>query len=840
MRRSSPAAFRHRLHRSRHWALPMALAATIASPLVVAQASKGEIQVPLAEVERLHGEIDRLTKTQSAPPAIEVLSRRFVGEFARGQLDGTLTVRVRASASSSTPIALVTKAVAISSAKVDGREAMPLPSAQGGIGLIAEGAGEHTLELAFSSGRKEERFQRQVTLPFHAATQTEVELAIDESDIDVNVDGVLLEQRKRGRNGGTVVVAVLNVERNPKIFWRRQLTHAEREAPVLEATVHTLVTPRIDLVKTESLVRFRVVRGEADRVRIAVPPGVEVSSVSGPAVLQWVTEREGDSGRTLVVLFKHLIDAWADVTVITQAPVVDDSAVQVRPMAPIAAKVRSGLLAIAGRAGFELETAAEGATEINPGELPQSVIEMTQDPLLQAFTYDEQTPQLTLKMKQSETLSLTQALVDDLEAATVMTETGALVTKVRLKVRNTTQQHLRMRIPKDAEVTHALIDGTPFTPGKGVGDTTAPFIDLLIPLRQSEKVEQRRHVVGYGETLGEISLRYFNRTSRWQDILVANALAHPSDCKPGQVLVIPPDKDGQTHSESAFTLEVAYRTPQKALAVFGQRSLALPKLDLPVMRVAWHVYLPLAIEPLRFESNLQQLDGVRYDPLRRIRHFFDAALRVRGAWAGGGSYENILRARKRIFRAESRQQAQEALSDFPLAGERTRFRRVLLRDDEARIELTYAQKDALPLVQALAFLLMAFAVYAVGRKLRRAGGRRALLSAESLLFVVVTASLLLVATMVLGTHRAMLLGANAGLLAMLLPHAVAAVRARTLNLKSVPVDVGRWLRGRTVFKLVALCVAFFLVLSFPLLLSTFTLVVLLTVAWRKASEVSHA
>lgn len=822
------------------WSIPVALSLALLAPAAAAQESKGEIQVPLAEVERLHSEIERLTKTQGAPPALQILSRRFVGEFAQGQLDGTLTVRIRAAAPHLKPIPLVTRSVAISAAKVDGRDAMPLPIAGGGVGLIANTAGEHTLQLSFSSGRKEERFQRQVVLPFGAAAQTKVELAIDESDIDVNVDGVLLEQRKRSRTGGTVVLAVLNVAHNPKIVWRRQLTHAEREAPVLEATVHTLVTPRIDLVRTESRLRFRILRGEADRVRVAVPPGVEVSHVSGPAVLQWVTEREGDSGRTLVVLFKHLIDRGTDVNIKTQAPVVDDKTVHVRPMAPLAATVRSGLLAIAGRAGFELETTAEGAVEMSPSELPQSVIEMTQDPLLQAFTYEDKTPQLTLAMKQNETLSLTQALVDDLEAATVMTETGALVTKVRLKVRNTSQQHLRMRIPQDAEVTHALIDGTPFTPGKGVETEGAAFIDLLIPLRQSEKVAQRRHVVGYGETLGEISLRYFNRTSRWQDILVANGMAHPSDSQPGQVLIIPPDKDGQTHTESAFTLEVAYRTPAKALALFGRRDLTLPKLDLPVMRVAWHVYLPLAIEPLRFESNLQQLDGVRYDPLRRVRQFFDAALRVRGAWAGGVGYENILRARKRIFRAESRQQAQEALSDFPLAGERTRFRRVLLRDDEARIALTYAQKDALPLVQALAFLLTAFVVFALGRKVRRQGGRRALLSAEAALFGGVTACLLFVAMMVLGTHRAMLLGANAGLLAMLLPHAVVAVKQRTLNLASVPVDLGRWLRGRTVFKLVALCVAFFLVLSFPLLLSTFTLVVLLTVAWRKGSEVSHA
>jgi hypothetical protein len=66
------------------------------------------------------------------------------------------------------------------------------------------------------------------------------------------------------------------------------------------------------------------------------------------------------------------------------------------------------------------------------------------------------------------------------------------------------------------------------------------------------------------------------------------------------------------------------------------------------------------------------------------------------------------------------------------------------------------------------------------------------------------------------------------------------IQDRTQKLVEVPVAWERWLRFSSLGKILALCLAFLLVLQFPLLLSTFALVVLATVIWRREQEVHHA
>lgn len=62
------------------------------------------------------------------------------------------------------------------------------------------------------------------------------------------------------------------------------------------------------------------------------------------------------------------------------------------------------------------------------------------------------------------------------------------------------------------------------------------------PYEQSEKIKnQRIHTVTKGETLSEISRKYYGTTTRWRDIQNANRNVIPdiNKVKPGTELVIP-------------------------------------------------------------------------------------------------------------------------------------------------------------------------------------------------------------------------------------------------------------------------------------------------------------
>jgi hypothetical protein len=439
-------------------------------------------------------------------------------------------------------------------------------------------------------------------------------------------------------------------------------------------------------------------------------------------------------------------------------------------------------------------------------------------------------------------LELTQAVIDDLEVSTVLVEQGIEVTKMRLYVRNNTRQYLTMRLPEGASLTHALIDGTPFHPA--VSKTPAGE-RLLIPLRQSEKLSDakpRVHVVRSGETLGEISLVYFNRTDRWNEIIAANpSLSGPQDLYVGQRLVIPSRAGDVVLEESNFVLELAYKVQTAHLRPLAAHRATLPEMDVAVMNVTWHYYFPDAFELLSFATNLKQLSALRYDPLRRLLHFLDDVTEIRGAWAGdfGGyknSYSNILLERKAIYHREQKREVTEALSAFPLVGERYRFSRVLLGEQQAFVEMVYAKKSLLPFVRWGAFFVFALlALRAISSVLERGGA--ALMREPSRTFLLAAVLFVLVGHYVLGVHRALVLGLDVALLIAVIPRVVALRRARA----SEELPVLGWLRARALARITLACIALAVALAYPLLLSTFVLSSLVAVLLiLRRNEVRHA
>jgi hypothetical protein len=242
--------------------------------------------------------------------------------------------------------------------------------------------------------------------------------------------------------------------------------------------------------------------------------------------------------------------------------------------------------------------------------------------------------------------------------------------------------------------------------------------------------------------------------------------------------------------------------------------------------------------PLSFDANLTQYSGIRYDPFRRVLQFLERARFISTAWAGGGRYKSILTQRKSIYAAESRrrQGSQAVLSSFPLVGERYRFKRLLPGDERPAITVTYLDRTAVGPLRWLA-LLTSFALTLL---LLYDGRRRASVIAALIGF----ALLLFLAFFVLGVHRRLLWGADlALLLAWARLRAGPLLRSAWEQLRA-PWTWGGELSLRNLMFLVGLCFVAGLVLSFPLLLSTISLLVLSWAVWRarrgSAEEVRHA
>ncbi len=811
----------------------------------------GTVTLPLAHWQLMLDRVEEGEQVPVPPETVVRASRSLEGTFRRGVFTGSLDTRFlllegadSAGGATVVRVPVLDSATSIDHVLLDGEPTSLLQ--EGDMYTVGvSGAGEHRVQLRFFQGREDDRFSRELRFALPPAGPTAISVWVPEQDIEARLaKGAITATRSEA--GGTRIQGQLDSRGQLDLSWTRQPTHREASQLRAEASMNALFTLHEALVKGVATVDYTLLEGETDRLELALPPDIEVVDVTGDAVLQWYTDlrAEDDSadGPKLAVLLRYLVEAGrraeghdrANLQVHFQFPVDLEQPVPLHLPLPDGDIPLTGAIGVQGPAGLEVAVASiEQAEQLTLRDLPTDLLALTPNPLLLGFSF-QQPPQVALSLERQGEIELTSTLVDDIQASTVLMEDGAEVTKLRMRLRNNTRQHLAVRLPADSTLTHALLDGHPVRPavllGTGEDDDGLAPDTLLLPLRQSERTSddsQVMHQVAAGETLGGIALHYYSDSTRWPEILYQNSdqIAVAEDLMVGQRLRIPLPHGVE---ESSFVLELAYKRRQPDTGLLGVRDLRLPSLDVDTISVTWHLYLPTHVTPLGFSANLTQYDNIQYDPFHRALGFLHRALLGGDAWAGMGSYENILSQRKEIYREESnrRQGGEDVVSSFPLVGERYRFERILAGDDVPHISVAYVADSLLPLTRwaalAAAFGLCLLLVGAGGSP--QQGGRWARRVGAAVGFVL----LFVLAHHVLGIHRRMVWGCDLALaLSLLRSHGPGWLARLRAGLSEGPLELLTW---RNMGQLLLFEVLLLSLLAWPLFFSCCLLVML--AAWR--------
>lgn len=814
-------------------ALMLSVWAGVAAP---GPAPDGTVNLPLDTwVDLVREATDPPPEPPAPPEAFALVERDLEGTFRRGLLEAQLTVRlVVRDTGGHVRVPIVDRAASLGEVLLDG-EATSLTQEGEWYTLGLDAPGTYELKVQLYRGREQERFARRVQLSLPPGGVTRVALTVPEADVRAALHGgALVESVTTGE--ATRLVGHLAARSGLDLTWTRR--GAQEKVPVrVEARLRTLLSVGEALVTGVAAVDTHVLEGETDRVALRLPEGLEVLDVEGDAVLQWRSDRDAEGDR-LTVLLRYLVADKVGLRVRFQFPVAagaDGKVALVTPL-PITDGGYTGVLGVQAPAALDVSVeSASGVRALEPRELPPELTRLTTSPLVVGFTLEDgDAPKIDVRVQRKEQVELITTLVDDLQASTVLLADGTEVTKVRMELRNNTQQYLALRLPEGSELTQALLDGRPVRPAEGALADGGPA--LLFPLRQSERTEDGvvRHEVVPGETLGDIANFYFADPNRWMAIVEANRdqLSDHGFVRVGQVLRIP-SEEGVAVAESSFGLELAYRRQGEPLEEIGGETVQLPRLDVDVMRVTWHLYLPDALTPLEFDANLQSYTALRYDPFRRFIDFLHRAMGGGEAQAGG--YESILERRKAIYEDEAVRKSHGDVvgTTFPLVGLRYRFKRVLPSSEPPTISVYWVSASVISGIHwgsfGLVFLLVFVALLPKRRWIYSAAGWLVALAGVG--------GLMVVAHYVLGVHRRILWGVDLALLA-----AIIKLRGvpRFETLRSVawsPWRLPRELRLRHVIMAIGVYGICELLLAFPTLIWLIAFVVL-AVAWRRAVYVA--
>lgn len=801
--------------------------------------SAGEVTLPVATWDGMSDELETTRREPRPDVAVAAIDRRIEGTFNKGLFHGVLVARfeVLPGHTGHLRIPVLDARASLREALLDGKRTSLL----GGGAMYTVGVdrpGRHEVRVEFYWGREQDRYARRLAFKLPPSGPTAIEVLVPEVEIDARLArGALTAARASG--GSTKISGHLDASGTFDLSWSRRLTHRSQDSVRTEARLHAVLTIQEALVSGLAVFDVTVLEGETDRIDLSLPEGLEVVKVEGEAVLQWRTEPGPKS--QLTVLLRYLVEDQVRIAVRFQQPAEPGKPVELKLPTTVADTALSGAAGIQAPAGLDVRVEELAAADaLSPRDVPPELGELSSSPLIHAFGFTA-APRIRLSVARHGEVELTSTLIDEIQASTVLIESGLEVTKLKLRVRNNTRQYLTMRLPQGAVLTHSLIDGVPVRPAVAADKESDGTEALLLPLRQSERLGEsgaRTHLVRDGETLSDVANFYYSDPTAWERILEHNPeqLGHAGDLQVGQELKIPA-KEGARVEESSFVVEVAYKVPRLPMDGFDATEVQLPELDVDTVDVTWHLYLPESLSPLGFDANLTQYSHVRYDPFRRLRGFIDLVLGVDDAWAGSG-YKSILSQRRVIWQAESDRKSggEVVLSSFPLVGERYKFKRILLGDETPRIGLFYVTRSAVEKVRwaALGFaFVIGLAFFAVRRSPRTV-----------VLGAVLLVLLLLVGHYFLGVHRRLLWGLDLALLvAVARPWASRAGQAVS-GVARAPWKIGELLTIKHFVLLLGAYVLFELVLQFPLLLSSAAFLILLVLRWRTARadrmEVAHA
>jgi hypothetical protein len=219
---------------------------------------------------------------------------------------------------------------------------------------------------------------------------------------------------------------------------------------------------------------YKIRVAKVSHFEIGLAEGFEVFDVEATGLEGWqVLQRDG--GRALRVRLVAPTDGMMRVIVTFDGsydPEIGD--VGVPRFQPVGVERESGFVAVAAEG-------AEVALELSGNLLPADVLEIPDDVrafggnVAAVFKYSGRPAEATVTVTEHEDAAVLTAIVERLNASTVIVGSGTEATWLDLVVKNNRKQFLKLRLDEEVEVWSLLVDGEPARPKRSEGQVFVPL-----------------------------------------------------------------------------------------------------------------------------------------------------------------------------------------------------------------------------------------------------------------------------------------------------------------------------------------------------------------------------
>ena len=259
--------------------------------------------------------------------------------------------------------------------------------------------------------------------------------------------------------------------------WKLTVTTEKIESWVRAEVMNTISLTET-LVSGRSLLRYEIQNAPTKEFRVRVPAAFKNVEVTGPNIRR--KDEDETTGEWRIELQNKMRGTYTLTVTWDQPWNVRDGSLELMGVEAVGVERETGALAIIAppRLKLEAKDLTTDLLKVDVRDLPDWAIPTADLGAVLTYRYLRPGYKLTLAAQRFEEAEVLQALVDNVQLTTVVSEDGQMMTEMSLAVRNNARQHLEIVLPEGAQVWSAFVAGQPVRPSKRDGK-------LLLPMERS-------------------------------------------------------------------------------------------------------------------------------------------------------------------------------------------------------------------------------------------------------------------------------------------------------------------------------------------------------------------
>lgn len=348
--------------------------------------------------------------------------------------------------------------------------------------VVLQKKGLHTVKSFFTITLEAERWPRNFNLPLVPIAKSEIKLNVTDADIEAKFDpGVVVETVSNTE--GDRIRGIVPAVRNTAIRWLKRSQKQEMIPLKMGAVVHSYISLAENGANIKSEVAFQILQGETHYFQIQVPNTIDILDVTAidgdEKISQWYAQ-DTENGRMIHIYASYRHKTKFAVRLDCERTVTRTNYKFTLPhLIPQGVERYENLTAVGSEANVEIsESVVERAEGRDVRFVPEEIQTFAQGRSLFYYKVLGDDFKLSFDVKSHEKATVVKTRIESIEADSVVTEVGTVMTKATYRVKNNQAQFLKLKLPDGSKLLSAFTNGREIQP---VMDRDT----LLVPLDKS-------------------------------------------------------------------------------------------------------------------------------------------------------------------------------------------------------------------------------------------------------------------------------------------------------------------------------------------------------------------